>query len=269
MNDQGTGRIDLQRPEDFRIDPSRLRGRVLKARTQPNDVHHFRPESVTKATVNELFNLVLEGGELVYSPAEVEHIEMSERRSPSASPVSCSNEDLLKGQMLAGGSWSNVAAEIVWNSKRHAGAKNSISPFHRMILQSARQSMIPSAGSLFDLSPGESSPYYDNNFSQCCKCEQRRWIVDTPILGICPVCERDVIEDPLDSKATLDASPNEPFRCFPEAEEAPDDPMEGNRVADEPVDSGGAVDLEEENSVRMLVGVGPEPTTVVNSQFCS
>ena len=127
MNDQGAGTIDLQSFEEFGVEPSRLRGRALKARTQPYDAHHLR-----------------EGRELVYTLVEVE-IGMGERRSPSASPVQCSNEDLSKGQMLAGGSWSDVAVEIVGKSKRHAGTKNSISPFHWMIFQSARQSMVPSA----------------------------------------------------------------------------------------------------------------------------
>ena len=156
-NDQGSGTIDLQRLEQFGIDPSRLRGRVLKARTRPYDVHHFRPEKVNNATVNELFNMVFEGGGLVFSPAEAEDIAMSEHRSPSASPKQCSDEDFLKGQMLAGGSWSDVAVEILWGSKRHAGTKNSIKPFNWMILQFARQNMVPSDGSLLDLSPGAQS----------------------------------------------------------------------------------------------------------------
>ena len=56
---------------------------------------------------------------------------------------------------------------------------------------------------------------------------------------------------------------------FPEAEEAPDDPMEGNRVADEPVDFGGVVELAEEQDVAVLLRVGPEPTTAVNPKFCA
>ena len=268
MNDQGTGTIDLQRLEQFGIDPTRLRVRVPKARTQPYDVHHFRPENLNNATANELFNMVFEGGELVFSPAEVEDIAMNEQRSPSASPARCSDEDLLKGQMLAAGSWFDVVVEIVWGSKRHAGMKNSIKPFHWMILQFARQNMVPSDGSLFDLFPGERSPYHDNHFSQGGKCKQKWWIVDTPILGICPVCERDVIVDSLDIKATLDASPNEPFKCFSEADEARDDPTEGNKDVDETVDFGVALDLEEQD-VAGLLRAGPGPTTVVNPKFCA
>ena len=45
MNSQGTGTIDLQRLEEFGIELRLLCGRVLKARTQPYDVYHFRPES--------------------------------------------------------------------------------------------------------------------------------------------------------------------------------------------------------------------------------
>ena len=91
----------------------------------------------------------------------------------------------------------------------------------------------------------------------------------SPVLGVCPVCERDVIDSSLDIKATLAASPNEPFRCFSEAEEAPDDPMEGNRVADEPVEFGDVVGLEEEQDVAALLRLDPEPTTVVNPKFCA
>ena len=97
--------------------------------------------------------------------------------------------------------------------------------------------------------------------------KQKRWIVDTPVLGICPVCERDAIVDSLDIKATLDASPNEPFKCFSEADEAHDGPMEGNRDADETVDFGVAVELEEEQDVAGLLRVGPEPATVVNPKL--
>lgn len=97
--------------------------------------------------------MVFEGREQVFSPVEVNEIEMGGCRSPRASPVRCNNGDFLKGQLLAGGRWSDVAVDIVWESKRHAGTKGSISPFHSMIFQSARQSMIPSAGPLFDPSP--------------------------------------------------------------------------------------------------------------------
>ena len=78
-----------------------------------------------------------------------------------------------------------------------------------------------------------------------------------------------MIEDSLDIKATLDASPHESYKCFSEAEEAPDDPMEGNKAADELPDFEGAVDIEEERDVKMLLRVGPEPTTLINPQFRS
>ena len=76
----------------------------------------------------------------MFSPVQVDGTEMGECRSPSASLVRCNNEDLLKGQLLAGGRWSDVAVDIVWESKRHAGAKDSISPFQWMVFQSARRS---------------------------------------------------------------------------------------------------------------------------------
>ena len=180
--------MDLQSITKFGTIPGLLRGRVLKARTQPIDDCHFRPEAVDNATVDRLFDMIYEGRELALLPAEGEDIEMIERRSPSPSPPLCKNEDLLRGQMLAAGRWSDVAADIVWDSTRHAATKKSTTPFHWMTFQSARQGMIPSDGSLFDLSPGESSMYCDNHFLECSKFKQRWWIVDIPVLGICPVC---------------------------------------------------------------------------------
>ena len=76
-------------------------------------------------------------------------------------------KEILRGQMLAGGLWSDFAIEILWTSPRHSGTKASIAPFQWLILQSARLNMILSNGSMFDLSPGESSGYFDNYFSCC------------------------------------------------------------------------------------------------------
>ena len=49
--------------------------------------------------------------------------------------------------------------------------------------------------------------------------------------------------------------------------------MEGDRAVEETPDFGGAVDIEEEADVNMLLRFKPEtqaePTTVVNPQFCS
>ena len=97
--------------------------------------------------------MVFEGRELAMDVAEEAEIEELERRSASPSPAQCSNEDLLKGQMLASGRWSDIASDIVWASPRHVGTKKSLDPHHWAILQSTRQNTIPSDGSLFDLSP--------------------------------------------------------------------------------------------------------------------
>ena len=48
-NSQGTGTIDLQRLEEFGIEPRLLRGRVLKARTQPYDVYTTSDPSASTA----------------------------------------------------------------------------------------------------------------------------------------------------------------------------------------------------------------------------
>ena len=189
-NDSGNGTIDLQSLGSFGIDPARLRGRVLKARTQPAAECHIVSEVADNASIDRLYNMVFGGRELFMDIAEEGEIEQSERRSGSPSPVRCPDEVLLRGQLLADGLWSDVAIEIVWASSRHAGTKESIAPYHWMILQSARLDMVPSNGSLFDFSPGESSEYFDNHFFRCCKCEKRWWLVDTPVLGICPACLR-------------------------------------------------------------------------------
>ena len=81
--------------------------------------------------------------------------------------------------------------------------------------------MVPSGGSLFDLSPGENSLYIDNHFLECSQCKQRCWIVDTPVLGICPLRGVEVIQNTFDIRATLGATPHEPFKLFHTADEAP------------------------------------------------
>ena len=96
--------------------------------------------------------MIFGGCDLHIGTTEPGEIERRELRSESPSPVPCPDEDILRGQMLAGGLWSDVAIEIVWASPRHSGTKVSIAPFHWAILQSARLNMIPSNGSLFDLS---------------------------------------------------------------------------------------------------------------------
>ena len=209
-NDQGAGTIDLQRLEEVGIEPGLLRGRVPKARTQPYDVYRFRLEYVNNAALRHGVRR---------SWTSVDASRGVWYRNGRASLCQCfSYGGFLKGQVLAGGRWFDVAADTLWESRRHAGTKDSVNPFHWMIFQSARQTMIPSAGSLCDLSPWESSSYYDNYFSQCSRCEQSWWIVDTPVLGICPVCEGDVIGISLGIRATLEASLHEPYKRFPEAE---------------------------------------------------
>ena len=49
-NDRGNGTIDLQSFRSFGIEPSRLRGRVLKARTQPAAEYHVVSEVADNAS---------------------------------------------------------------------------------------------------------------------------------------------------------------------------------------------------------------------------
>ena len=163
-NDRGSGTIDLQSLRRFGIDPSRLRGGVLKARTQPAAEYHVASEVADNASIDRLYDMVFGGHDLLIGTAEPGEIEQRELRSESPSLVPCPGEELLRGQMLAGGLWSDVVIEIVWASPRHIGTKASTAPYHWLILQSARLNMIPSNGSLFDLSPGESSEYFNNYF---------------------------------------------------------------------------------------------------------
>ena len=164
-NHSGDGTIDLQSLRSFGIEPSRLRGRVFKARTQPAAEYHVVSEVADNVSIDRLYGMVFGGRELVMDIAEEGEIEQSELRSGSPSPVRCPDEELLRGQMLADGLWSDVAIEIVWASPRHAGTKESIAPYHWMILQSARLNMVPSNSSLFDFSPGERSEYFGNLLS--------------------------------------------------------------------------------------------------------
>ena len=143
--------------------------------------------------------------------------------------------------------------------------------------------MVPSNGSLFDLSPGESSEYFDNHFSRCCKSEKRWWLVDTPVLGICPVCDVEVTTRGLDVKKTLEATRHSPFVQLPAGDEDPNPPMEVDASATEAPDYGDAsgvvgdasgVDLSEDPDVQNLL---PTPvaeiwsgsTTMVNPDFSS
>lgn len=172
-NASGNGTVDFQIIRSFGIVPALLRGRVPKARIQRADGCHFLSEVADNASVDRLFTMVFGGRKLALGIAEEGEIEQMEQRSESPSPAQCPDEDLLRGQSLADCRWSDVAANIVWDCPRHAGTRKSLDPDHWMILQSARQCMVPSNGSLFDLSPGGSSEYFDNHFSQCCKCNQR------------------------------------------------------------------------------------------------
>ena len=198
-----------------------------------------------------------------------------ELRSESPSPARCPDEDLLRGQMLADCRWSDVAANIVWSSPRHAGTRKSLDPYHWMILQSARQCMVPSNSLLFDLSPGESSEYFDNHFSQCCKCDRCWWLVDTPVLGLRPVCEIEVVKESLDVKATLSATPHSPFVLFRVRDEALNPPMDVDTSGAEAPDFGDAsgVDLDEDADVQELLPTSAADiwkgfTTMVNPNFC-
>ena len=100
--------------------------------------------------------------------------------------------------------------------------------------------MVPSNGSLFDLSPGESSEYFDNHFSRCCNCEKHWWLVDTPVLGICPVWEVVTITRGLDLGKTLVATRHSPFVLFPDGDEDANPPMEVDASASEAPDYGDA-----------------------------
>ena len=177
--------------------------------------------------------------------------------------------------MLADCRWSDVAIEIVWGSSRHAGTKESVDPYHWMILQSARLSMVPSNGSLFDLSPGESSEYFDNHFSHCGQCNKRWWLVDTPVLGICSVRAVEVIKLGLDVKATLEASRHSPFVLLPDGDEDFGPPMEVDASGAEVPDFGDAsrVDLGEDPEVQRLLSIPAAEkwsgfTIMINPSFC-
>ena len=149
--------------------------------------------------------------------------------------------------MIAGGLWSDDAIEIVLSSLRHSGTKASFAPYHWAVLHFARVHTVPSDSSLFDLSPGENSDFFDNYFSRCRSCQKRWWLVDTPVLGICPVCEIEVIRDALDVKGTLEASPHAPIVRRPAA----DIVMEPQRA--EVVGGEQDVDLEEDEDVTMII----------------
>ena len=145
-----------------------MRGRVLKARAQPTAECHFASEVASHASIDRLYDMVFGRRDLQIGHADPAEIEQREDHTDNSSPVACLDEDIVKGQMLADGLWSDAAIEIVWASPRHRGTKESVTPYHWMILQNARVNMVPPSGSMFDLSPGESSEYVDNYFS-CCK----------------------------------------------------------------------------------------------------
>ena len=74
-NANGNGIIDLQSLGSFGIDPARLRGRVLKARTQPAAECHIVPEVADNASGDRLYNMVFGGLELFMDIAEEGEIE--------------------------------------------------------------------------------------------------------------------------------------------------------------------------------------------------
>ena len=60
------------------IDPSRLRGRVLKARTQPAAEYHVASEVANNASSDRLYDMVFGGRDLHIGTAEPGEIERSE-----------------------------------------------------------------------------------------------------------------------------------------------------------------------------------------------
>ena len=219
----------------------------MKARTQRASECHVVPEFANSESIARLYEMMYGGRELFVDAMEPEQIESSERRSVSPSPARLQDDELLKGQIIVGGLWYDDAIEIVLNSRRHSGTKDSFAPFHWAVLQFARLHTVPSDSSLFDLSPGENSDFFDNYFSRCRSCQKRWWLVDTPVLGICPACEIDVINDALDVKGTLEASPHAPIV----RRSAADVVMEPQRATV----AGGeqSVDLEEDEDVAMII----------------
>ena len=125
--------MDLHNLGSFGIDLYRLRGRVLKARTQPAAEYHIASEVANNASIDCLYDMVFGRRDLRIGTADPAEIEQREVRSESPSPAPCLEEDILKGQMLAGGLWSDAAIEIVWSSPRHCGTRASIDPYHWMI----------------------------------------------------------------------------------------------------------------------------------------
>jgi len=145
-----------------------------------------------------------------------------------------------------------------------------------MILQNARLSMIPSNGSMFDFSPGEISEYVDNYFSCCSTCDKHWWLVDTPVLGICPVCEVEIISSGLDVGRTLASTPRSPF-VRTEGGEDSNPPMAvdtsaGEADYGETPDPVGMVCLEDDPDVQSLLPNPPDKiwlgsTIAVNPSF--
>ena len=105
--------MDLQSLTSFGINLSLLRGRVLKARAQPAAECHFASEVAGHASIGRR--------ELRIDPANPAEIERREDHTDIPSPVPCPDEDIVKGQMIADGLWSDVAIDIAWASPRHLG----------------------------------------------------------------------------------------------------------------------------------------------------
>ena len=105
--------------------------------------------------------------------------------------------------------------------------------------------------------------YLDNHFSQCSKCTTRWWIVDTPVLGICPVCCEEAIRGPLDVRATLDATLHEPYKTIPTADVPPMGIVDaGPKEADY-----GHINLEEDEDVTMVSDVWSNSTLIIDPKF--
>ena len=113
-------------------------------------------------------------------------------------------------------------------------------------------------------------------------CEKRWWLVDTPVLGIRPVCEVDTISSGLDVRKTLASTPHSPFVRADSGEDS-SPTMDVDASAGEAPDYGetpGAVGdptlvcLVEEADVRRLLPTPPDQiwqgsTVTVNPSFNS
>ena len=102
--------------------------------------------------------------------------------------------------------------------------------------------------------------------------QRRWWIVDIPVLGICLVCEAEVIQNTLDVRATLDAMPHEPYKLVDTADEASRAQMEVDDANAAETYFGCDVDLEGDADVQTDLAptsnIWTNSKLAVNLQLC-